>query len=518
MIRLVAASTAVLALGLVVLTGASAHGSRGPATASLLNFGIVGPVSTINPGITQTDIGDFVFDFLMRRSPTGQVLPNLAQSVSEPGPGVYIYHLRHGVKFSDGTEMTAEDAASSINYERYPANSDSVQFTAIKSIVPQGRYNLVVTLKHPDAGFKYLFTYAGEVWEKKFQDAHRATFGDPNTLVVATGPYIIQSLSPTQGAELEANPHYWGGAIPIKHISVKFFTDEQSEALAFRAGAIDAAWPNDPKGFAATANTKLLSVPSNQLAYFAMNTKVAPWNDVHVRRAVAYALKRQDLITAAGVQAVPAYTLIPPAMLGELASKAQVDALIKSLPTYQYNLAKAWQELAKSAYPHGFSADFDEFDLHPFLDVAEVVASELSQIGIKLKVNATPIPQWVQQYGSDAGVTLIFSNYDTVTGTDPGFIPRRDFLSNQSKSYGQNWSRFYSASLDALIKAAAAESNRAKRFADYSKFLQVVQSAAPMLPIYLKNQELALDSKFTFPTFNGYLNPTIPWILGVKPK
>jgi peptide/nickel transport system substrate-binding protein len=149
------------------------------------------------------------------------------------------------VRFWDGNELTAADAASSLNYLRRPKIMDSVQFTAIKSIAAHGRYDLVVTLHRPDAGFKYLFTYAGEIWEKKFQDAHPASFGSPTTLTMATGPYVIKSLSPTQGAEFDANPDYWGGRPPVAHITVKFFTDEQSEAIAFRAGAIDAAWPSD---------------------------------------------------------------------------------------------------------------------------------------------------------------------------------------------------------------------------------------------------------------------------------
>lgn len=517
-VRLAVVSVSMFAFALVFLSAASAGSSRPHATAPLLRYGIVGAVTTIDTGKNQTPLGDLMYDFLSLRGPNGQVLPGLALSVTQPSPAVYVYHLRHGVQFWDGNEMTAVDVANSLNYLRYPGNLDSTQFQEIRSIVPRSRYTVVVTLRSPDSGFKYLFTYSGEIWEKKFQDANRATFGDPSTLTMATGPYIIKSLDPNTGAELDANPHYWGGKPPIAHISATFFTSEQSEALAFRAGAIDVAWPGDPKTFASTANTTLLSAPSNQLGFLAMNVKQPPWNDVHVRRAVAYALNRQAIISAFGDYARPDYSLIPPAVLGQLAPTVKVNALIKSLPTYPYNLAKAKQEMAKSAYPNGVTATWNEWNRGTWVNVAQTIAAELSQIGIQLKVNALTSSDWFQQYETDAGFPIFFWKHDTVTGTDAGFIPGRDFMSTQAKGSGQDWSRFTSPSLDALIVSAAKATNPAKRFALYSKFLRIVQGQAVQVPLLLANQTLALSSKFTFPTFNGYLNPSIPWIMGVKPK
>ncbi len=91
-----------------------------------------------------------------------------------------------------------------------------------------------------------------------------------------------------------------------------------------RAGDIDIdTGVATPRTFAATAGTgvALLTVPSPAyIGSFTMNTQVAPWNDVHVRRAVAYVLDRANIITAQGGYAVPSYTLIPPQSLRTIAS------------------------------------------------------------------------------------------------------------------------------------------------------------------------------------------------------
>src|SRR5262249_34649366 len=156
-----------------------------------------------------------------------------------------------------------------------------------------------------------------------FQDAHKTTFGQPGTLIIGTGPWEIKSLDPTKGIELSANPHWWGGKVPILHVSIQFFSDEQSLALAFRAGEIDLAPEiNDAQGFASTSGAKLVYAPRVWLESFWMPVQDPPWNDIHVRRAVAYALDRQSLIRSKAVPGTPETTFILPQQLQTIASKA----------------------------------------------------------------------------------------------------------------------------------------------------------------------------------------------------
>src|SRR5262249_3541522 len=136
----------------------------------------------------------------------------------------------------------------------------------------------------------------------------------PGTLVMGTGPYRIDSFDPGTGAELSAFNGYWGGRPKIGHISIKLLSDETAGALALRGGGIDML-PNvgDAPAFkAASGGAQIISKPGCQEGFFSMNTSVAPWNDIHVRRAVAYALNRAVFVANVGGFATAITPLIPP--------------------------------------------------------------------------------------------------------------------------------------------------------------------------------------------------------------
>jgi peptide/nickel transport system substrate-binding protein len=262
------------------------------------------------------------------------------------------------VKFWDGDPLTASDVAFSLNYLHSPGSEMLPSFSPnVKSVTATGPYTVVVALKQPDATWQYDPTSLG-IFEKKFYEAHKATFGEPGTLIMGSGPWEIDSLDPTTGAQLSANPNWWGGKVDIQQITVKFFYNSTTEALAFRAGALDFdPLIVGPKSFAASSGANILNAPSCTGNSFAMNTQTSGWDDVHVRRAVAYALNRTDIMAGNGGYATPMYTMITGPELLTIASPAQVSALMASLDLYPYSLTRAKQEMAESAYPHGFEVD-----------------------------------------------------------------------------------------------------------------------------------------------------------------
>ncbi len=259
----------------------------------------------------------------------------------------------------------------------------------VKSITATGPYTVAVTLSRHDASWPYDPPALG-VFEKKFYEEHKATFGNPGTLIMGSGPWEFDSLDTTTGAELSANPNWWGGRVNVQRISVKFFYNSNTDALAFRSGELDFdPLIVGPKSFAAASGANMLNVPSCTLDSFAMNTHLPGWDDVHVRRAVAYALDRTNIIAVNGGYATPLYTLISPQELRTVASQGQVDNLLGSINLYPYNLTKANQEMAESAYPDGFSTTLLEYSYGATVDISQVIAAELAKIGIKAHINVT---------------------------------------------------------------------------------------------------------------------------------
>jgi peptide/nickel transport system substrate-binding protein len=499
------------ALASVILLGAGCSSSAPTtrhepgAAIPLLRVGTTQPLNTLNPtkNFGAWVVDDLTLETVLNLGPHAQLEPNLATSVTHPNPVTYVYHLRHGVRFWDGDPLTATDVAYSWNYVRGPGSQAAYNFPPVKSIVAANPSTVVVTLPAPDPAWKYtpalLFT---GIFEAKFAKAHRSSFGKPGTLVMGSGPWKVDSLDPTTGAELSANPHWWGGKAPIGHISVKVFSSETSEALAFRAGEIDLdPTVADPKAYAATSGATLMSAASCNNGFLTMNTRMPPWNDVHLRRAVAYALNRPDIIAAAGGYATPLYTFISPAALRTVASPSQVSHLLGSVNLYPYSLAKARQEMAKSAYPHGVSVTIQTWSGGDTSDVAQAESAELAKIGIKasVKVVSLGVAQANANGPADKRPPTAWEGGCTTPDVS-GF----DFYLGSSGLKAGQWNEaaWAPAAVDRWLAQGTSTDNSATRFAAFSNVVRQMAADVPYVPLYLHKVTIALSRKFADPSFN----------------
>jgi peptide/nickel transport system substrate-binding protein len=516
-LRLVAA---VVISSTLVFAGSASSSYAAPAgnevtAIPLLTIGSTFPVPTLDMARNgyARNITQLALDTLMKFGPDGQVEPDLASSVTQPNAVTYVYHLRHGVKFWDGSDLTSADVVYSLDYQRAIGSAQSYFFASVKSIVASGPDAVVVTLTHPDASWQYGPPYLG-IFEMKFAEAHKAKFGQPGVLLMGSGPWEVQSLDPTTGAELTANPNWWGGPVPVQHISMKFFTNPSSEALAFRAGQVDFD-PSivAPKAFGATSGATLLNTPSDTTAnFFTINTQAPGWDDVHVRRAVAYALNRADLVIANGGYATPLYTTVTPFELRTIGSQAQVTALLNSLNLYPHNLAKAKAEMAASAYPHGFTTTLWEYNWGATLNVVQVIAAELQTIGINAQIKVAPsIPAFgAVQTGPAASRRTCFSVWGASSPDASAFVG--EMLGSWNLKQGQwNVSDYAPPQLDKLLLDGIETTNAAARFSVYSQILRQLSSSVPIVPLFGQDDTVAISNHYRFAGLNQYvLNGTYP--------
>jgi peptide/nickel transport system substrate-binding protein len=322
--------------------------------------------------------------------------------------------------------------------------------------------------------------------------------------------------------QLSANPHWWGGKVPIQHITINIFSSETSEALAMRAGEIDVAFPLNGPPFASASGGTVLNWPAaNDVGIFAMNTRLKPWSDIHVRRAVAYALNRTDIITADGgpTSAGPDSTLISTQELRLLGSESHVNALLKSLPRYAFNLTKARQEMAESPYPKSFTTTTETRNFGGWVDICEVIAAELQKIGIKMKVDVLPSETWLTDIFGPRTYGNVFT-YWGAGNPDPGAEPGSLLGSENMKIGGGDLANYDPKSVDQLLARGDATSNPAARLAIYGDLLKKLATDEPYVPLFNINIFMALGSKFTLPASvrNQYVTHVFAdWPFLVKP-
>ena len=243
---------------------------------------------------------------LLLMNPQGELQPNLAEEWELTEPTTMVIKLRSGVKFHDGTDMTAEDVAFSLNRHRDP---DVGSFLAtfhdrVKNVEASGANDVTVTFTRPDAHFQYaLATMAAAVSSRAFLEANGNKVGTPSVGIVGTGPYKFGSWTKGQEIVIDRFDDYWNTdrALKVKQFVAKILLDEATVVQALQTGEIDGIWGNNISGKGAKAveafdNINVTRGPSYGIHYLAMNTQKAPFDDPRVRQALSLAIDKAGLL------------------------------------------------------------------------------------------------------------------------------------------------------------------------------------------------------------------------------
>lgn len=525
---------AVAAGALVVTAASGAVAAKKPKQIALLTVGFNGAGNVPTLGLTHNTSGSAAIlglaglgqEFAFHLTPDGTMHPWLATGYRRLGTKGWAYSIRKGVKFWDGHELTAKDVAASWNFDGYhnvdgpvKGGTTSPFFSSVASVKATSKYVVLVTMKTPDATWRTVPSqYFMGISERSWLIAHDKTLGNPGTLMMGTGPWIPSNFNPTSGVDFTANPHYWNAKnypVPFKKIHVKFYAEEQSLALAARAGDIDFALSvGSPKTFKATSGGwPVTTAPTCGVGLLSMPTQTAPFNDIHVRRAIAYAVNKEDIVKAlAGGASGPQDYLVVPSLLQLLAPKATVEKALKSVPILEHSIAKAKQEMAKSSVPNGFSTTMVEANDPVTLNVAQVIAAELKQIGIDAKVSGMSTAAYYAQILGPADKRPFTWTATGACQPDPNWEPSL-FLGTGTIL---NVANYNPASMDKLLAAGKTDLRPADRLKDYVAINKQVNTDLPY--VVLDSEGASYSSKkYTWPAYGAYWSDE-PWALFIKPK
>ena len=291
-----------------------------PSDSSIFVVGNTDAVDTLNPflGFTSQDyeVYGLIYDNLMDY---GQLdykgTPRLATSWSHSKDGLtWTYHIRKGVKWSDGVPLTAADVAYTIQRNITPNSTEFADNEAyvgeISSAVATGKYTVVIKVKHytPVMNRLEVPILPEHIW-KKISEKQLGSFKNLNP--VGSGPFTVSTYSSNQSIRLTANPHYWGGKPGIKTLVFQRFDNPTAEKLALANGTISfaenltsALW----QSLKGTPGVKLINAPAGNFDELSFNNGAATvtgkpigdgnpaLKDVNVRHAISYALNTSVLV------------------------------------------------------------------------------------------------------------------------------------------------------------------------------------------------------------------------------
>ncbi|MHB8643875.1 MAG: ABC transporter substrate-binding protein [Gaiellaceae bacterium] len=486
--------TALAIFVAVTITGiAGAHGK----SEKVLRWGLSGdPGSLWNAtdfnGTNGAPIMSLINQGLVSFTPQNKIVPNLATSWKAVTPTKYVYTIRSGVRFSDGNLMTAKDIAYSIGVQKNPktASDESNFFTNVKSVHAAGN-KLTVVLSQPDALWQYIPAHeAGYVYERTSLSAHPSGYGTPNALPIGTGPYKVQEYVANSHVTLVRNPYYWGTKPYYDKIIFNFIPDPQTMFLAVRSGQLDGSF-----GVPGSAITTWRAQPNIHLTSFGadgfygltldMDQTNPPFNNVHVRKAIAYAVDRAGINNAVyGNSATVANTLDDPATLTGILPAAEVKKAYAAIPSYSFDVAKAKAELAQSPVPNGFSTTLNTpAPCAACVAIAQALQGMLGKIGITLNLNMMPGParfQYILAHGPNLGIQEIGNTADV---PNPIELPWLYFKSDQATKGGNNSSNYRNASVDKIIDQGLATNNQVVAARAAIKAETAAAQVAAMVPI-----------------------------------
>jgi peptide/nickel transport system substrate-binding protein len=394
----------VCALGLVAglavsLTGCNAGytavGPAGEVDASRRDLVVAVGAEPVNLDFTTTAgaaipqllLGN-VYETLVTVDQGGAVVPLLAESwtLSEDRT-VYEFTLRQGVLFSDGRHMTADDVVASINAVQSEwLNAIKSQMDVVASAEAVGTEVVKVTLAQPSN--QWLFSMATAVGAIFPADVNF----DRATQTVGTGPFSVVEVSPGNHITLAGRADYWGGIPAMDQITVRYLTDTTASVNGLRSGDIDMIWGMESGDQAAAlegvAGIHVSAGTSTGEVLLSFNNRQAPFDDLRVRQAFAFAIDREAVMESA----TAGYGHLVAAMV------TQQDPYYEDLTSeFAYDPAKAKALLAEAGVTN-LHVRFDVPSRPYATTAAQVVQSQLAAVGVTATIHVLEFPAvWLDQ-------------------------------------------------------------------------------------------------------------------------
>jgi peptide/nickel transport system substrate-binding protein len=349
---------------------------------------ILDPTANPAAAISELLYGN-LYEGLVQFAADGSVLPKLALSWEVSSDGLaYVFHLKSGVRFHDGSGFDA--AAAQFSLQRIIAaasvNPQKSRLHAIRAVEVVDPLTLRILLSQRAGGLLQSLAFGSAVMVSPLSAGNNAV--QP----VGTGPYRFLRWRRGDSVTLERNPDYQGTPAGLDQVTFKFITDPTAAFAALMAGDVDAfsnyPAPESFAQFAADPRFAVFSGSSEMETVLGLNERVAPLNDLRVRRAISYALDRRAIIDGAMFgYGTPIGSHFPP----------RNPAYIDLTGAYPHDLAKARELMAAAGYTNGLSLTLKLPPPSYARRSGEIVAAQLAQIGIRVSIENLEWAQWLDQ-------------------------------------------------------------------------------------------------------------------------
>jgi len=469
------AAAAVLALSLAATAGCGKPESRRPG---IITVALVSSPNNLDPRVGTDEVSQrihqLVFDPLLAIDSQLRVVPGLADSWDMPDNRTYLVHLRKGVPFHDGHELTSADVVYTFSTLLDPAflSPRKGAYRMVDSVAARDRYTVEFRLKEPFGSFpvNLVMGVVPDGWTGR-------------TPPVGTGPYRFVSSTADDRVVLESFPGYYRGAPRNRGLVLRVIPDDVMRGLELRRGSVDLVVndlaPDIVYQLQSEGRLQIVTAAGTDYAYLGFNLRDPTLADVRVRQAIGFAIDRRAIIEylRRGF-AIPALGVLPPA---SWAFNPEVFA-------FTHDPARARALLDEAGYgpraPNGIrlrlslkvsSSEFNRLQ-------SAVIQQDLRGVGIDLDVRTY---EFATLYADVLQGNFQMFTLQWVGVSDPDML-RRVFHSKQVPPTGFNRGYFTNAEVDRLIDEATVSTDDAERQQLYGRVQAIVARSAPYISLWDK--------------------------------
>lgn len=459
-----------------------------PVRSQTLRIGSPEDVDNLNPVLSTqqvaTDLFQLIYSGLIAYNDRAEPIPDVALAIPTRKNGgisadgrTIIYHLRHGVLFSDGVEVTSADVAFTWGAIMNPRNNVPYRYPYddVESLATPDKYTVKVRLKQPLAPFVAAFMRNGSVGsivpKHVLEGVSDLNTSDFNAHPIGSGPFVVDTWKPGDMLRLQANARYWRGQPHLREIAFQVVPNDATLFTMVRSGDIDLYIDAPEEQY-----SQLRSIPGYTVRATAtwareqivFNTERAPLDDLRVRQAIAHAIDWKRIETDVY------HDLGESTMADQPPDSWAYDA---SVAPYSLNDAESRKLLAQAGWEPGrdgmVTKNGDPLTLtisstsgsRQRQEVETIVQAELRNIGLSLQIRNVPANILFASYG--AGGILAKGGFDIALFAWNAKFPDPDdsqtLLSGALPPAGQNFSRWRDTVVDNLLLAAARSYDRATR-------------------------------------------------------
>ncbi len=393
----------------LALAAALLCGTALSAQAQTLRWANDGDVNSMDPYTRNETLllafNSHIYEPLVRRDREGNPEPALAERWEQPSPTLWRFHLRRGVKFTDGTPFTADDVVFSVQRVRAPGSNVNSVMASVKEVRKVDDHTVEFETVDPNPILDREFTTFG-IMSKQWSERNNATrpadltsreenFATRNAM--GTGPFRLVSREPDRRTVLERNPDWWDKPTHnLQRVEFTVIANDATRVAALLSGEVDFVYtvpPQDVDRIRRTQGMQVLQGPELRTIYFGMDQSRPqllksdvqgknPFQDVRVRRAFNMAVDAAAIQrTVMRGQSRPTGLLWGPGVNGfreEDDKRAAVDA------------EGAKRLLAEAGYPNGFGVTLDCPNDRYVNDeaICTAVVSMLARIGVRVTLAA----------------------------------------------------------------------------------------------------------------------------------